>query len=168
MQKPLNARERNNAFLKFLLFLLITVAMICGAVYYDFDIPHKENRLLKERVEQNRIQTMAQEKFTNKLVEVKQMMDSAGKPGVNTLYLNQVVMAKLKELTELQFIDSTIQAKMNRTVLSTYIDYNKVKTEMVNMGDAPNVIAELKSRNDQLQRDIDQLRRDLELAKKGY
>ncbi len=168
MQKPLNAKERNNAFLKFLLFLIITVAMICGAVYYNFDIPHKENRLLKEKVEQNRIQMMAQEKFTNKLVEVKQLMDSVGKPGVNTLYLNQLVSAKLKELTELQFIDSTVQAKMNRTVLSTYLDYNKVKTEMVNMGDAPNMIADLRSRNEQLQRDNDQLRRDLELVRKGY
>jgi Type VI secretion system, TssO len=169
MQKPLNSKARNQAFTKFLVFFLLAVIMVCGAVYYDFEVPRKENRLLKEKSEQARTQMLAQEKFTNTLVQVKTMIDSIGKPGVNTIYLNQVVSSKLKDLTAEQFInDSSMQGRMNRAILDVYLDYNKVKADMVSMGDAPNQIADLRSKNDQLQRDLDQVRRDLDLCRKGF
>jgi hypothetical protein len=169
MQKPLNSKARNEAFMKFLLFFLIAVIMVCGAVYFDFKVPRKENQLLKERAEQVHTQMLAQEKFTSTLVQVKSLIDSIGKPGVNSIYQSQLVSAKLKDLTAEQFIsDSSMQARMNRAVLDVYLDYNKVKSEMVTMGDAPTQIATLRSEKDQLQRDLDQLRRDLDLCRKGF
>lgn len=161
MQKPLNIKERNQAFIKFLVFFLLAVTMVCGAVYFNFDVPRKENRLLKEKADQARAHMLAQEKFTNTLIKVKSLIDSLGKPGVNTMYLNQLVSAKLKELAELQFVDSSMQGNMNKTVLDVYLDYNKIKSDMVSMGDAPTKIAELTAKNEQLQRTNDELRRDI-------
>ena len=48
--KPLNSAERTNAFLRFLLLFLITVALIVSVVFFSVQVPVKENEQLRKQV----------------------------------------------------------------------------------------------------------------------
>jgi uncharacterized protein YpmS len=167
MQKPLNTAERSSAFWKFFFFFFIAVAMIVTAVYFDFKLPYKENELLKEKAENMRLQSMAQEKFTTNIIAAKSLIDSMGKPGVNVKFISNQVSDKLSELTNIHITDNSIQGGMDKVILGVVFDYNKLKEEMANSGDSQSQIAELSSKNDQLMRENDQLRRDLNLYQRG-
>jgi Type VI secretion system, TssO len=167
MQTPLNTAERSSAFWKFFLFFLISVLMVTTAVYFDFKLPYKENELLKNKTEQNRLQAMAQEKFTNSMIQAKALLDSMGKPGINVKYISDQVTDKLRELTNLQITDNSLQGGMNKAILAVFLDYNKIKGEMTNMGDAQMQIADLTGKNAQLTQERDQIRRDYDLCLKG-
>lgn len=167
MQKPINSAERNSAFWKFLLFFILAVLMVTTAVYFDFKLPYKENELLKEKSEQIRLQAMAQEKFTSNMIQAKALIDSMDKTGVNVKYISDQVTDKLRELTNMHITDSSLQGRMNKVIIDVYLDYNKIKSSMTNLTDAQSQIAELSSKNSEITRERDQLRRDLDLYMKG-
>ncbi len=167
MQKPLNTKERSNAFWKFFFFFLLTVAMVTTAVYFDFRLPYKENEILKEKVENIRLQSMAQEKFTNNMLQAKALIDSIGKPGVNVKYIGDEVSNKLTDLRNIHIGDSSLVGSLDKVVISVFLDYNKLKSEMINLTDAQSQIADLTSRNDRLNAEKNQLQRDLDLYRNG-
>lgn len=167
MQKPLNTPERNSAFWKFFFFFVLSVLMITTAVYFNFRIPFKENKILKAKTEKLHLQTMAQEKFTTSMLQAKALIDSMGKPGINVKYIGDQVSDRLKDLTNMHIADSTLQGSMNKVIIDVFLDYNKLKADMTNLSDAQFQIAELSSKYDQVMRERDQLRRDLDLYLKG-
>ncbi len=167
MQKPLNSSERTSAFWKFFFFFIVAVTMIITAVYFNFKMPFKENQLLKEKAETMRLREMAQEKFTDKITDAKALIDSIGKPGVNSKFISDQVSNKLTELTNLHMTDKSIQGSLDKTIIGTLFDYNKIKAENVNSGDYQSQIATLESKVDGLARENDQLRRDLNLYQRG-
>lgn len=167
MQKPLNTPERNSAFWKFIFFFFFSVLMIVTAVYFDFRFPYKENEILKEKAEKMRLQSMAQEKFTNSMIHAKALIDSMGKPGVNVKFIGDQVTDKLRDLTNMHIADSSLQGSLNKVIIDVFLDYNKVKADITNLGDAQIQIADLTSKYDHVMRERDQLRRDLDLYLKG-
>jgi hypothetical protein len=167
MQKPLNTAERSSAFWKFFFFFFIAVAMIVTAVYFNFKLPFKENELLKEKAEIMRLQTMAQEKFTTTIIAAKSLIDSMDKPGFNVQFISNQVSDKLSELTNIHMSDNSIQGSLDKVIIGVVFDYNKLKGEMTNLGNPQAQIAELTSKNDQLMRDNDQLRRELGMYQRG-
>jgi hypothetical protein len=76
MQKLLNTKERSDAFLKFLLFFLITCALVVTAVFYNYRIPRKYNEvLLAEKAVMNQ-EKQNQDKFLAKMREAMALRDS--------------------------------------------------------------------------------------------
>jgi hypothetical protein len=167
MPSVLNSRERNRAFLKFLFFFVISVWLIVGAVYFNMRVPHKENQVLREQVMRYRTQSLAQEKFVSSMDQAKVLIDSLKQPGVNSMYLNQQIAAKLRELTDLQYKDSSMYSRMNKNVLDLYLRYQDATNKMVSMGDLPKQLEDYKSRYEQTQRDLDQAKRDIDLLRRA-
>lgn len=48
--KPLNSAERSNAFWRFLLFFLITIALVIVVIFFSIDVPYQESKRLRERL----------------------------------------------------------------------------------------------------------------------
>ncbi len=159
MQKPLNTSERNSTFLKFLLFFLLSVAMVTAAIYLDFKMPIIENKILKEKTEYVRLQNQEQEKITNLIVDVKTLIDSVEKPGVNVKYITDIVQSKLGDLNKLNVGDSSIQKKMNNVIVSVLFQLNDLKSKTSNMGETQRELSDLTSQNIKLKGDV----RDLEV-----
>jgi hypothetical protein len=166
MQTVLNSRERNRAFLKFLFFFIISSWLIAGAIYFDTRMPSKENEVLREQVARYRAQSIAQEKFVNSMDEAKIMIDSLKQPGVNSLYLNQQIAAKLRELADLQYKDSSMYSRMNKNILDLYLRYQDATNKITSMGDLPRQLEDYKTKYEQAQRDLDQARRDIDLLRR--
>jgi hypothetical protein len=167
MSSVLNSKERNRAFLKFLFFFVISVWLSVGAVYFNMKVPHKENAVLREQVMRYRVQSLAQERFVTSMDQAKVLIDSLKQPGVNSMYLNQQIAGKLRELTDLQYKDSSMFSRMNKNVLDLYLRYQDATNKVVSMGDLPKQLEDYKARFEQSQRDLDQARRDLDLLRRA-
>jgi hypothetical protein len=167
MAHVLNQKERNQAFLKFLFFFLLATTMIVSAVYFDIRIPFKENDMLREDVSNYKTQAMAQEKFVKSMDDAKQLIDSLNKPGVNQVYLNQQANAKIRELADLQYKDSSMYSRINKNVLDVFLRYLDATNKSVSMGDLPSQLADYKAKYEQSQRDLDNARRDLDVIRKS-
>jgi len=167
MSQVMNAHERQQAFWKFLFFFVLSTALIVGTVYFDMRIPTKDNEMLREQVSHYKIQATAQEKFVKSMDEARALIDSLNKPGSNVVYLNQQVAAKIRELTELQYKDSSIYSRLNKTVLDVYLRYQESTNKVVSLGDVPRQLEEYKSKYEQTQRDLDNARRDLDVIRRS-
>jgi len=99
--------------------------------------------------------------------QAKVLIDSLKQPGVNSMYLNQQIAAKLRELTDLQYKDSSMYSRMNKNVLDLYLRYQDATNKVVSMGDLPKQLDDYKSKFEQTQRDLDQARRDIDLLRRA-
>lgn len=167
MAHVVNSKERNVAFRKFLGFFLLAVLMVVGAVYFNTRIPAKDNAMMREQLSSFRTQAMAQEKFVKSMDEAKVLIDSLNRPGANTIYLNQLIAARIRELAQLQYKDSSMFSRLNKNVLDVFLRYQESANKVVNMGDLPRQLEDYKTRYDQAQRDLDNARRDLDVLRRS-
>lgn len=73
---PHNENERNRALRNFLLFFILTIALIIAAVFFSVEVPLKQNEQLREQmalVENERIFSAS---FVNKMAETMNLLDS--------------------------------------------------------------------------------------------
>jgi hypothetical protein len=167
MAHTVNHKERDIAFWKFLGFFVLTTLMVVGAVYFNTRIPVKDNTMMREQISSFRTQAMAQEKFVKSMDDAKVLIDSLDKPGANTLYLNQLIAARIRELAQLQYKDSSMFSRLNKNVLDVFLRYQEAANKNVSMGDLPRQLEDYKSRYEQTQRDLDNARRDLDVLRRS-
>ena len=102
MQQIMNSKERTRAYLKFLLFFVITMLVVVLAIYIDFCTPSRENKLLKEEVDLQRRQEANQQKFVDKMTRAITLLDSLNNSKNNTDQLRLQIGTQLEDLHKLQ------------------------------------------------------------------
>lgn len=131
MQTILNSKDRNQAFIKFLALFLVTVFLVVLAVYFDYRLPTRENKVLQEEVNLQRQQDIDEQKFTAKMQEVLVLIDSVDKPGVNVTQLESTFMGRLNDLQILQLRDNSVYGLMNKTIVNKLSElYNEKKSRV--------------------------------------
>lgn len=68
--KPLNQAERTNAFLRFLLLFIITVALILTVVFFSVKVPFKENEQLRQDMARIKSERQLSESFNTAVKEI--------------------------------------------------------------------------------------------------
>ncbi|MCC6287229.1 MAG: hypothetical protein IT249_05035 [Chitinophagaceae bacterium] len=164
-QVIINRSERSAAFWKFILFFVTAVAFIVSAVYFNFNLPTRENSLLKQQVSRYKVQEEAQETFVKTMEDAKLLIDSIGRPGAQAAFLNQQAAAKIQQLVNLQYKDSSIYNQLNKSVLDLFLRYQELTNKMVTLGDAPQQLQEYKQKYEQAQRDLEDARRNLDIIR---
>src|SRR5438093_495212 len=102
MEQILNAKIRNQAFGKFILFFVITVAIVVMAVYFNFiGVPANENQLLREKVRSYEDQTYRQEQFLTAMETSKKLIDSMGRSEQLNPLLDKEIAEQLKAIKDL-------------------------------------------------------------------
>jgi prophage DNA circulation protein len=96
--KPLNHAERTNAFLKFLLFFVITVVFIIIAVFFGTRIPLEENKKLKQQITAYEKQQLFAAKFSASMSNVQPLFDTLGKSVDQTEAVYNDITNKLRDL----------------------------------------------------------------------
>jgi hypothetical protein len=157
MSKPINNKEHNNAFIKFILFFLVTLAMAAGAIYYNFKIPNKELAILRVRSELLRNQQVSQEKYKrvlNDVIDMLEKTDSSSK-----LMMESELSVKIDALRNVSGIeDSSAAKKLHQSVL--YL-VNKYKESKFRLFDLKNFEDEIREKNNK----IAKLKEDMEYYK---
>jgi hypothetical protein len=147
MQQVLNSQERTQAFLKFLLFFLITVVLIIIAIFFNYRLPVRENKMLQEEVDVARTQEFYQQKFVRQMQAAVLLLDSLDKKNVNFEQINVQLGAKMNELNGLQQKDSSVYGQMNKEIvyrLQQLKDDKKIILDLnTNATKLPGVQAEL-------------------------
>ena len=100
MQQVLNNQERNQAFLKFLLFFLITIVLVIAAVYFNVRLPVVENKELQKQMTVYNQQDMSQEVFVKNMDEAVVYLDSLDKDPKNQEQIVMQLGAKIENLNK--------------------------------------------------------------------
>ena len=127
MQQVLNSKERNEAFLKFLVFFLVTLILVVLAIYFNFRLPVRENKMLQDEIETQRQQDMNQTKFVARMQEAVVLLDSLGKGGPNVDQINLQLNGKLAEIAGLQPKDNNLYGKMDKAIVEKFSELQSAK-----------------------------------------
>jgi hypothetical protein len=133
MQPVLNSKERNIAFLQFLVFFLITVALIVGAIYYNFQTDNENNKILRARLDKYESGIEKQKRFVALMGETKVLLDSLSKPRTNTLLLDLMLEPKLKELSNLRQMDTSLYGKLDYAILESFFQLRQGEKDMARL-----------------------------------
>ena len=118
MQQVLNSKERNEAFIKFLIFFLVTTTLVIMAVFFNYKLPMSENKVLQEEVSIQRQQEAVQTKFVTKMNEAVVLLDSLDKGTTNFDQVNSQLTGKLTELELLrQKDDPSPYGRMHNAII---------------------------------------------------
>lgn len=157
-QIVINAKERQQAFWKFLLLFLLAVGLVVTAFYFDTLVPTKDNKMMRSQVENFRTQEAAQDKFVRAMNETKVLIDSLRKPGAQRAYLNSLINEKLKTMSAMQFNDSSMYSALNASAIDVFNRYTEATNKVIELGDMPINVQTLKDENAKLNSDLLQTR----------
>jgi hypothetical protein len=164
--KPKNLKERRKTFLRFLLLFLFTVASVLTAVYFNFKVPKKENKLLKTQVRIVKKEMEYQDNFFKEMKSIKGMIDSLDVPGQNISYQTSMISTKLVDLQKaFPTKDSTYKYDMYTSIVGLYVELQNTKDELRSLVDAKSTIEEYKDVLDKCREDLKQAERDLFIAR---
>lgn len=96
--KPINAQERSRAFSRFLLFFILTIAVIITAVFFGVKIPYAENEKLQEQLAIVDKEKRFQEDFTIAMSEAQSLLDSVNIDAQKSGLLDGRITQKIQEL----------------------------------------------------------------------
>ena len=139
--KPKNSKERRTSFLKFLGLFLLTVSMILLVVYFNFNVPKKENDLLRQQATVIENDREFQGDFFSEMEAVKKMMDSLDRPGAQVLHESSLISAKLAEMENtIPTKDSTYLYDMHMSIVDTYADMLENKGKLKELSESEKLI----------------------------
>jgi hypothetical protein len=120
MEHVINAKLRNQAFWKFLVFFVVTTAIIVTAVYFDTDIRGKENASLRAQVRGYEDQVFNEQEFLIQADSARGLLDSLSNSKGNYEYYNTLIDKNLANMTTMaNGLDSSkIYTHINKKCLS--------------------------------------------------
>lgn len=159
----LNKKERNSAFLLFLLMFVITTGVLIFALFFDFRLPLKENEVLKTENEKIIKEYNFNKVFTEKIEYVGKLIDTIEiKPQQYTYYEGKIT----RELSNLQkSADSIEGSRLYGNVIfnmKRLVESKKISTES---NDSQGAIDKLTEKNETLKTENRQLGYDLTVCK---
>lgn len=164
--EPLNKRERVKAYYRFLLFFLITVVVIILAVFINYQIPMKENKILRVQYEQLNKELEFQTSFSRKMNEVQNILDSINNTGQNVPYLEQLVSTKLAAMKEsIPVNDSLKQRKMYDYTIQTLLTLQDSKRNLRDYKESQVLIKQYEDNIQKYKDAYEQSKRDLDICR---
>lgn len=165
--KPKNNKERSNSFFKFLILFVVTVTMILVAVYFNFKIPKKENKLLREQVEVIDKEMKYQSDFFSEMQILKQMIDSLDVPGQNTSYKNSLISTQIVDLQKnIPPKGPSHIYEMHMAIIELYVELQTATDKLNSLKDAEITIANYKEAYENCSNDLTQIERELYIARR--
>ncbi len=161
--KSLNAKQRRKAFVIYLLLFLLTTSLVVVIVFFNLQVPEKENKYLKNRLEYLNIEKIQVMNFAKKMNKVKGLIDTIGVKGTSIDFTKQLISTELAVMrTQFASEDSTSFVGMYNNIILTYLELKEAKIELLSLEDAKKdielyveIIGDLKDKLEAKQRDLD-------------
>ncbi len=154
MQQILNSQERNQAFVKFLVFFLLTVILVVTAVFFNYRLPVRENKMLQDEVDVQRQQEANQQKFVNRMQEAIVLLDSLDANNTNLEQINLQLNGKIAELAVLQQKDNTLYGKLNKVIVDRFQELQQKQRQLESLSDKAGKLASLQSELEKCKSDL--------------
>ena len=151
-------QRKINSLLKFLLFFFIAVVAIVLAVFFNYEVPKKENIYLKEVTADYKQHMTSEQKFTALLEEANGKLDSLDQPGVDLHFLNGQIGATLGK------IDNADLSKEDKMFLNIILKYHEAKKKLIELRDAADKYEKLKNDYTQCQNELRDTKTNLQIC----
>lgn len=123
----LNKKERVRAFLSFIIIFMITVGIIITAVFYNMEIPKKNNKVLKKENSELKKQLQFEQYFSQKIDSIKPYINDS----ISSLDINYYVRIAEQKLVNLK---ASLTLSDDKNVLpSLYTNTIDAYSEIINM-----------------------------------
>ena len=167
MQQVLNNQERNQAFLKFLLFFLITIVLVIAAVYFNVRLPVVANTELQKQMTVYNQQDMSQEVFVKNMDEAVVYLDSLDKDPKNQEQIVMQLGAKIENLNKLQQKGNSPYARMNAMITYRLTEMKNQKMQLNKLTGKAETLADIEKKLNDCQVQLIQKDAQLDALRKG-
>ncbi|MCC6599664.1 MAG: hypothetical protein IT223_03215 [Crocinitomicaceae bacterium] len=131
--EALNQPERSKALVKFIVIFSVTVLLAIVAIFFDFKVPAKKNKLLKEENRNLQAQISLQEGVSAKMDSIEIYLGRMADPkfdfGTNEEFVNSYI-AELKKYEN----DSTSFGRMIKRSNSNYLQLKVLRKQLRETG----------------------------------
>ena len=117
--EALNKKERSDTFASFLVFYLISVALLLLAVFFAYQVPEKENELLRNKLKKYDRDFTFMNYFSQELDQSKILLDSMIIDNTNSMSFKARIQNKIEHLQKKLDTDSLIDKKVYQTTIQT-------------------------------------------------
>lgn len=160
--RVLNKQERTVAFLWFLLFFVVSVGLFVLAVFFNYQVPAKENDDLRKQLTSFRQEQAFQGDFLQRMEKVKNNLDSINLPNQNANYMDQVVAQDLVTMRNSIPKESVTHYGLYNNIIQNLLSIQQGKQQMRGLQNAQQTIAELKEKIADLNRELETTRNELD------
>lgn len=155
--KPQNTPERKKAFLSFLAFYVITTLILLSAVFFGMRVPYAQNDRLTSQVELYEQERDFAETFSLKSNNVKNMLDSINKAGVQAELLDGKISENLSTLNNM-INDSTSVKKLYQDLVQGLADLQTAKKQLRDYSGKDANLSQYMQQIESLKSDLNQAR----------
>lgn len=149
--KPLNVSERNKAFRNFLIFFIITIAIIIAAVFFSVQVDAEENRQLKDEKKVTERQRDFTEEFVDKMETTIKLLDSVNLPNVKSHLIDAAIDDNLDSMLAMTNNDTSAQLKsLYKNIVYNFYDLQGAKKQLREASGNDATFSKLQKENDQL------------------
>jgi hypothetical protein len=167
MEYIINARLRSQAYLKFMLFFVITILMIVAAVYFDVGIPAKDNKMLREKIRSYESEVYNQQQFITATRTAKSLVDSMKRLGQYNALLDREIARQLEIMKSPGYPDNSVYGIMSKDIFNVLYDYNELSKSFIDSKDAVQQVQKLTNDLNVCQSKLDNAQRSLDLYRKS-
>ena len=159
MPHVINSNERNQAFIKFMIFFLITTILVVSAVYVDFrGLPRERQRLLEREFANHRSEIQVQRQFVMVMERAKTLLDSLENSGKDRPKVEALLTGKLNDMQSIKLVDTSLNGKLNNAIFDSFIELQQLKRELGELRTLPSTVAELNAQLKDALRSLDDFR----------
>jgi DNA repair ATPase RecN len=158
----LNKQERTTAFLWFLLFFVVTVGLFVLAVFFNYQVPVRENTELRKELGTFRKEETFQASFMQNLEKVKANLDSINMPNQNAIYMDQEIAKRLSDMHNAIPKDVVNHYGLYDNSVQIGLALHQSKQQLRGLQDAQKTIAELKEKVQDLTSQLNQSQSQLD------
>lgn len=162
MEHIINAKERNYAFVIFIVSFIITVAIIIGAVYFNTLIPGNENDILRKKIADIENQEIEQKQFIAAMKGVKTLNDSLINLGVVDPWVERGIVDHLRTMDHPQHKEGNLYGPLNTDIFNFVYEYTEMNKKLLNLSKEREEIESLKNDLSRLKGELEQANRSLD------
>lgn len=94
----INIKERSIAFQRFLLFFILTMAVIAATIFTGIKIPYKENKKLREQVAVADSEQVFRDEFLKNLQQAQSLLDTVNQATASAGLIDGRITQKIQEM----------------------------------------------------------------------
>lgn len=96
--RPINTQERRKSFQRFLLFFIITVAIMATTLFFGIKIPYAENDKIREQLTQMENENHFRDNFSSGMAETLALLDTVNLDAAKSGLIDGRITQKLQDL----------------------------------------------------------------------
>ena len=162
MNHIINAKERNYAFVLFIVSFIITVGLIVGAVYFNTLIPGNENDVLRKKIAAFESQVYEQQQFIQALEGAINLNDSLTKLGTVYPLVDREITEHLTIMNHANHKTGNLYGQLNTEIFNFVVAYTDMNKKLLNLNKEMEEIETIKNDLSRVKGELEQANRSLD------